>query len=588
MTTAVFNKVEYRLAQLLSDIELGSLSLPDIQRPFVWQPARVRDLFDSMYQGFPVGYLLFWKTLAGEGRGIGVDAKQKVADLLIVDGQQRLTSLYSVLKKKPVLRDDYSEHRIHIAFNPLKEIFAVTDAAIRKDPEYIPDIAELWTSGEGEHAFVERFLRELGEHREFTPEERKAIPHAISRLNELEQYPFTALELNASLDEEKVADVFVRINSQGVKLNQADFILTLMSVFWEKGRVELEDFCRSAKQPSTTGPSPFNRFIEPSPDQLLRVDVGVAFSRGRLKNVYNLLRGKDLETGLPSPEQRQVQLDLLATAQAKVVDLTNWHEFLKCVLAGGYSSKDVITSENALLYSYVLYLHGRHSFGVNHTTLRTTIARWFFMSSLTGRYTNSPETRIEEDLARLRPARSADDFLGVLEEQVVGALTNDYWELQLPNALSTSAARSPSLYAFYAAQRLLGTRVLYSSLTVAELLDPQVKAKKAALDRHHLFPRGYLKTLGIENLREVNQIANFTLVEWTDNIEISADPPSSYVPGYEAKVRNMGDDGEQQLATMYADHALPDTWHTMTYEEFLIERRKRMASVIKRGFAKIA
>lgn len=587
MTTAVFNKVDYTLDQLLSGIELGSIGLPDIQRPFVWSPTRVRDLFDSMYQGYPVGYLLFWKNDQAEpSKVIGLDAKQKPPDLLIVDGQQRLTSLYSVFGGHPVLRDDYSEQRLHIAFNPLTDTFAVTDAAVRKNPEYISDISTLWTGSEGLYAFITAFLEQVSASRDLSPEEQKRIPAAITRLHELEKYPFYVLELAPDLEEEKVAEVFVRINSEGVTLNQADFILTLMSVFWDKGRVQLEAFARAAKKPSHQGPSPYNHFIAPGPDQLLRAGIGYGFLRGRLKNAYTVLRGKDMETGVYSPERRDEQFGVLADAQDKALDLTNWFEYLKCLMAAGYASGSTISSENSIVFNYIIYLVGRHRCGAPHGELRRLIARWFFMSTLTGRYTNSPESAIEEDLAWFRDVTAADQFTTILEQRIRAALTNDYWTITLPADLATSAARSPSLFAYYAALRLLGAKVLFSNLGVADLLDPAVKPKKAALDRHHLFPRGYLeKTLKVTDRRYVNQIANFALVEWSDNIDISDDPPSKYVPSYESKFTDKL--GEQGLRDMYDLHALPAGWYLLGYDEFLDRRRRLMADVIRRGFETI-
>lgn len=586
VTTSVFKKVDYTLDALLNGIEMGTIGLPDIQRPFVWKPVRVRDLFDSMYQGFPVGYLLFWaNSVADSTKGIGVDHKQKIPSLLIVDGQQRLTSLYSVLRGQPVLTADYQKQRIEIAFNPCTEMFATADAAIRRDPEFIPDISALWTGDEGEYAFVGNFLDNLGKHRELSPDDRKAIAARISRLNELEKYPFTALELAASLPEDKVADVFVRINSEGVTLKQADFILTLMSVYWEEGRRNLEDFCRSAKLPAAAGASPFNYFIEPYPDQLLRVGVGLAFFRGRLQNVYTLLRGKDMETGEVSAEIRDRQFKSLEAAQERVLDLTNWHEFHKSLLAAGYASGDVISSENAALYTYILFLVGRIHCHVAHAQLRTLIGRWFFMATLTGRYTNSPETAIEQDLAKLRGKTTVAEFADVLEAEIVAALTNDYWDIQLPNALATSAARGPSLFAYYAALRLLGAQVLFSSLKVSELTDPAVKAKKKALERHHLFPRKYLEEQGVKDLPRVNQVANFTLVEWSDNIDISAESPATYAPKYEAGV--VATYGAEALRDQYRAHALPERWYDLPYDDFLQARRKLMAATIRRGFEHI-
>ena len=586
MTTAVFKKVDYSLDALLNGIEIGTIGLPDIQRPFVWKPVRVRDLFDSMYQGFPVGYLLFWaNNLPDSTRGIGSDRKQKAPNLLIVDGQQRLTSLYSVLRGQPVLTADYEAQRIQIAFNPCTETFATSDAAIQRDPEFIPDISALWTGNEGEFAFVGNFLENLAKHRELSVGDTKAIAARISRLNELEKYPFTALELTASLPEDKVADIFVRINSEGITLKQADFILTLMSVYWEDGRRELEAFCRAAKLPSASGASPYNHFIQPSPDQLLRVGVGLAFFRGRLQNVYTLLRGKDMETGEVSEDIRDRQFHALEMAQAKVLDLLNWHEFFNCLLAAGYASGDVISSENAILYTYVLFLVGRTHCGVARGPLRTIIGRWFFMATLTGRYTNSPETAIEQDLAKLRGKSTAAEFADILETEIAAALTNDYWEIQLPNALATSAAFGPSLFAYYAALRLLDAQVLFSGMKVAELFDPAIKAKKKALERHHLFPRDHLERLGISQRPTINQIANYTLVEWTDNIAISASSPAQYAPRYESAFTSSY--GVDALKAQYEAHALPERWYELPYADFLRVRRKLMAATIHRGFKRI-
>ena len=583
MTTSVFKRVDYTLDQLLAGISLGTIGLPDIQRPFIWKAVRVRDLFDSMYQGYPVGHLLLWANPGAEGaKDVGVDDKPKSPDVLILDGQQRLTSLYSVMCDKEVRDSDYRTYRIQIAFNPLSGTFAVPDAAIKRDPEYIADITELWTSGEGGFAFTTRFLASLETHRELSREERKTIADNISRLEALDKYPFIALELAGTLEEERAAEVFVRINSEGVTLKQADFILTLMSVFQEKLRLQLEDFSRSAKQPSASGPSPFNYFIQPSPDQLLRVSVGVAFFRGRLKHVYTMLRGKDMETGESSPEIRDKQFDQLADAQDQVLDLTTWLSFHKALMSAGYASGDLISSENAILYAYALFILGKNRFAVDHTTLRRAIARWFFMSSLTGRYTNSPESAIEEDLAKLRNKTTDAEFLAVLDEEIAAALTPDYWAITLPNDLATSAARSPTLFAYYAALRLLKAEVLFSNLTVAELLDPAIKGKKSAVDRHHLFPRGYLKTTGNDELRSINQIANFTLVEWEDNIDISDQPPSAYVPEHEHRFTRCS--RADALAAQYAAHALPDHWWNLDYETFLANRRSLIATAIRQAF----
>ncbi|MCD6335264.1 MAG: DUF262 domain-containing protein, partial [Candidatus Latescibacteria bacterium] len=424
MSETVFKQVNYDLNSLVKYIEFGEIGLPDIQRPFVWKNAKVRDLFDSMYQGYPVGYLLFWQNgFSDDVRVIGTDTKQKPPRMLIVDGQQRLTSLYAVVKRVPVVRENYGSELIHIAFNPLLEKFEVADAAIRRDKSYIPDISILWSKETDLFEIVDRYFSELKGSRDISSDEEKQIKKALSRLQSLLSFPFTALELSSNISEEDVADVFVRINSKGTPLNQADFILTLMSVFWDEGRTQLEQFCREARKSSVGKTSPFNYFIQPDPDQLLRVSVGIGFKRARLKYVYSLLRGKDLETEQFSDERRVEQFEVLKKAQERVINLQYWHDFMNCTRLAGFRSGSMISSQSNLLFSYILYLIGRTEYGVEEFLLRRVIARWFFMSSLTGRFTGSPESAMEFDLARFREVKDAGSFLNILESACDLALT---------------------------------------------------------------------------------------------------------------------------------------------------------------------
>jgi uncharacterized protein with ParB-like and HNH nuclease domain len=456
MKATLFKEVGYSLSILIEDIDLGEIGLPEIQRPFVWNQAKVRDLFDSMYKGFPVGYLLFWSNGVGNGhKQIGTDRKQNIPRLLIVDGQQRLTSLYSVLKGKPVLKSDYKPQHIRIAFRPKDAKFEVADAAIQKDPEFIPDISRLWAGEISRNKFVKGFLERLRKSRDVSEDEEDALCESIDRLYDLRDYPFTALELSSTINEEDVADVFVRINSKGITLNQADFILTLMSVFWDEGRTHLELFCRNAKQPSSGGSSSYNHFIEPRPDQLLRVSVGFGFRRARLQYVYSILRGKDLETEQFSEERRIEQFEILREAQAEVLNLQNWHEFLKTLVRAGFRSASMISSQAALLYAYVMFLIGKKNFHLDTYSLRNLIARWFFMTTLTARYSSSPETTMEADLARLRTVSDGAVFCQILDQIIFDTLTEDFWNISLPNSLATSSPRSPSLFGYYAALNLL-------------------------------------------------------------------------------------------------------------------------------------
>ena len=239
----VFKTTDYTIGKLIDDIEIGDIALPDIQRPFVWyrKISKVRDLFDSIYRGYPIGYLLFWENAnRTDYKNIGFDEKKrKIPRFLIIDGQQRLTALFAVIKNQEVLTPDYEKKKIKIAFKPIDSTFKVGDAATDRDPGYVADISSLW-AGEGDFSIINAFLSKLKEINRLDKEEEKIISANIQNLINIAKYPLTALEISAELLEETVSEIFVRINSQGVSLTQADFILTLLSVYWEEGRKEIE------------------------------------------------------------------------------------------------------------------------------------------------------------------------------------------------------------------------------------------------------------------------------------------------------------------------------------------------------------
>lgn len=581
MATSLYRDTGYTLSHLVEEIKHGKIALPDIQRPFVWSQAKVRDLFDSLYRGYPVGTLMFWETGAEVGtRQVGGGDRERVAKLLIVDGQQRLTSLYAVLAGEPVLTKAFKTQTIQIAFNPEQESFDVADASIRNNPEYLPDVTALWKEG-ARRRTIRDFLTRLAESRgeEINDDEEEVLETRIDRVYDLQNFRFQVIELTDQADEEQVAEIFVRTNSEGVKLNQSDFILTLMSVHWEQGRRALEDFCRSAVDTSVTGPSAKNAFLDPSPDQLLRAAVGVAFRRGQLRHVYSILRGKDLETGELSGERREAQFVRLQDAQQQVLDLTNWQEFLKCITRAGFRSSRMITSETAVVYTYALWLIGKNDFGVEPTRLRRAIARWFFMAHTTSRYSASSESRFESDLGRISdlPEGDADAFCAELERVIRANFTGDFWEISLPGMLDNSASHSPGLYAYWAALNLLDAELLFSDMRIREMLDPAVKAPRD-IERHHLFPKGLLTARGITNRRQVNAIANMAFLDWPENASIGMDDPTDYWPVMTERL-----DGER-LKKQAHWHALPVGWEQLDYPVFLERRRDLIAQVVREGF----
>jgi hypothetical protein len=566
---------------LVSQVVHKTLALPDLQRPFVWPNKKVRDLLDSMFQGFPFGYILTWRSpLDVRTKQIGTGEEGEAApQALVIDGQQRLTSLFAVMTGKPVLDKHFKKREIQIAFHPIQGVFKVSDAALKKSPEWISNVTGVFANSMGALSVVQEYLKSLETAREIGPEHRAAAEQNIQRLVNLRNIQLGILEISQDADEEQVAEIFVRINSKGQNLRQADFILTLLAVFWEEGRKQLEEFAKACKIPSEdTVATPFNRLLQPGPDDMIRVVVAVSHRRARLSAAYQVLRGKDSKTGRITDEARDENLRLLEAAQVEVLNPGNWHEFLKTLEAAGYRRDWLIQSTNAALMSYSLFLIGRRSYGMSVQELRKIIGRWFAFVSVTGRYSGSPESIMEEDLARLREIKDSDGeaFIQALESAIESELTEDFWNFTLPARLESSNIRT--ITSFMAAQCKLGAKALYSELSVADLLNPERQSTRKDLEVHHLFPKAWLKANGVTNQREYNQIANQTLVEWSINSEISDKDPAEYALTYEQNT-------DDQARTL---HAMPERWWEMDYQEFLTARRKLMAGVIRKAFEKDA
>jgi len=151
----------------------------------------------------------------------------------------------------------------------------------------------------------------------------------------------------------------------------------------------------------------------------------------------------------------------------------------------------------------------------------------------------------------------------------------------LPNELETAAARNTAQFAYYATLCLLEARVLYSKMKVSELLDPTHEGQKDCFGTSSSLPRKYLQRIGVREKRLINQVANYALVEWSDNIKISDRAPRDYVPELEKRFAS------DELQQMYDWHGLPSNWYELDYEDFLKERRRRIALIIKSGFERL-
>ena len=188
MAVQHFSHSQYSITALIENIDSGELSLPDLQRPFIWKRSRVRDLFDSLYHGYPAGYFLFWSTPSYvDSHRVATSQGTSKGLKMIVDGQQRLTSLYAVMKAREVVTAKNELQLIRISFNPLTEEFAVADAAHENDPEWLTSISEIWTSPDGVWAFTKGFISQLAAARELVEEEEDQIGSSLGKLEGLKR-----------------------------------------------------------------------------------------------------------------------------------------------------------------------------------------------------------------------------------------------------------------------------------------------------------------------------------------------------------------------------------------------------------------
>ena len=578
----IFTNDTFTVNYLVERIDIGALGLPELQRPFVWKDSKVRDLFDSMLKGYPVGYLMLWECSdSKKKKSIGVDGKTYTEPVeVIIDGQQRLTSLYAVMTGKKVVDANYREREIIISYSPIHNEFMVGNAAIKNSPEWIYNISDLFRL-DFTYEYIGKFMAGLSE-RNLSPEDRSLIVKRVEELFSLKQYSFPVFRLKSTADEEDVSETFVRINSQGTTLNEVDFILTLLSVHWNDGRKQLDTFCRESYLHNPEKVTSFNSLgIKIQPKHIIRTLIAYAFNRGRLEYGRKMLKGDDLKTrGLKADTMRQ-NFDTLKAKLPAVMDVNNWHEFLKAIMNAGYLSEAMILSMNAVYYTYAMYLIARDKFNAPNNANKDLAALWFFYAEMTSLYSNSPESVAESHLNAIARLLTLEDYRDFIVSRVCERLTDDYFSITLPGSedLAKSGPGNNAWFAYSASLNILGVRPLFSrtSLPVSAFSQPGVDGTKKALEKHHLFPKAYLKTKGYSDT-QINQMANYAYIDWNDNIAILNKAPAEYYP---VVCEGMSDD---EVLKMESENALPHGWGNMSYEDFLLQRRKLMARIIKQAF----
>ena len=590
MAQELFERVDRKVGNLLDDVINGRIGLPDLQRPFVWADSKVRNLFDSMMKGFPIGYVMLWASPADytNTKQIGVGDKEfKRPDDLVIDGQQRLTSLLAAISGIEVLDKNFKPRRIKISFDPLEKDFQVWTQAFERSHQYIADISDVFRAHD--NLEISKFRRTLisrinegrkkNEKPELTDEEQDRIEDNINALLSLRNYTIPTLRILSKADEEDVAEIFRRVNSGGQNLNENNFIETLLAVYDNDMHDRIKKFCSDSRIPAPN--TSYNQIIDVDPSHIIRVAIAYGFHRARMRYGYKLLRGDDLDTGTTSAETREKNLQIFRESLDRVINLNDWHAFINLFAEAGYLGKDQIRSNYVVVYSYVFYLMGKYEFKVSPLELRKVIVRWIFMSTITSFYSSSPETTVERQMADLRNVHNGSEFVEYLDNSIKLKMNETYFSVELVNDLTSSSAISPLWFGYVASVNVLGTTMLFSNTPQSKYWIIGTDGEKKAIDKHHIFPKHYLEKIGITSDRDRNQLANFTYLDYNTNIDISDDAPALYIERFKGKF------GEEIFAKHLADNAIPMGFEHMNYFEFLEERRKLMAGIIKKAYQKL-
>lgn len=584
---------QYEIASLLAFVKSGEIAIPEIQRPFVWDSSKVRNLMDSLYQGYPIGYIIAWKNPNVRLKDGSFSEGKKV----LIDGQQRVTALSAAILGNYVIDKNYSRIRIKIAFNPVEERFEVQNPAILKDKLWLPDIAEVFNGKIDIFDLVDKYL-------DLNPEsDKQRIRQSFSSLMDLPKKAVGLIELSSDLDIETVTEIFIRINSAGVVLSQADFAMSKITANEEqKGNIlrkAIDYFCHLAVAPEfyqhivdndkEFAQTEFFRKMEwlknenddlydPSYVDLLRVAFTSQFERGRLSDLVSLLSGRNFENRTFENEIVETSFATLKKGILEFINETNFKRFLMIIRSAGFISPKLLRSQNAVNFAYIVFLILRSQKNLSDSQIEKYVKRWLVYSILTGRYSGSPESVFDYDIKQMSQ-RSIIDYMAEKEE---GELSDAFWNAALPQSMDTSVASSPYFHVYLAAQVKLNDKgFLSKDITVCDLINFKG-------DIHHLFPKDYLKKNGFTRSR-YNQIANYVYMQSEINIKVGNKSPKEYFDIISTKMEQgdfalTGITSVAELQENLKMNCIPENIgnHTLeNYNDFLIERRRLMALKIK-------
>lgn len=594
METQKYSVNQHLIEIVLTWVKSGEIAIPEIQRPFVWDKTKVRNLIDSLYKGYPIGYLIAWRNPSTRLKD-GTSAEGKK---ILIDGQQRITAMSAAILGESVIDTDYKKIKIQIAFHPIEERFEVCNPAIEKDASWIPDISQV-IQGSG-------LLKLFHDYTAQNPNsDETVVETSLEKLRNIVKRQIGMIDLAGELDIETVTEIFVRINSEGVVLSQADFAMSRIAATEKHDgprlRKFVDYFCHLCIHPefysqiaevddSFVKSDYFTHLdwlkkenddlYDPDYKDMLRVAFTTEFERGKLSDFVALLSGRNFEA---RTYEEKIVADTFKRLKNILIDFaseTNLKRFLMIIRSTGFVDKALIRSKNTLNFAYIVYLKLR-SLNYSPEKIERFVRKWFVLSILTGRYSGSPESQMDFDIKAIKEKT----FEKYLEDVEKAELSEAFWSASLVQKLNTSVASSPYFNVYLASQvKAKDKGFLSRDITVADLITHRG-------DIHHIFPRNLLKKNGLER-GKYNQIANYVYMQSETNIKIGDKEPKKYFSEILSNIENGNMAYGAITDKMDFDNNLKENcipqeiieYKTGDYEVFLEKRRKLIAEKIEKYY----
>lgn len=595
MENEKYSNYPLSISAILGLIKANDIAIPEIQRPFVWRKTQVRDLIDSLYKGYPTGYIILWKNPNVKLKDGTISSGKKV----LIDGQQRITALMTAIAGKTIFNSEYKEERVEIAFNPIaaingntdSEIFAVSTPAIKKSKWWIPDISELFKDDYSSFKFIPKYCNA---NPDIEPEQLERI---ISKVKGIANRMIGVIELSESLDINIVTDIFIRINSKGTALSQGDFVMSKIAADEIYGgntlRKIIDYFSHLSVVPSfydyiashdtAFASTPYLQKLkwlkddtetvyDPECDDVIRVAFMHKLKRAKLADLVSLLSGRNFETREFCEEIVEQTYKDFTDGVLNVINEYNFKQFMIAITSAGFISSRLVNSNMALDFAYTIYLLLKESGEVPVEDIKRYVQKWYVLSVLTGRYSSSPESAFARDIRRINES----GVLAILKEIEDAQLSDNFWDVALVQNLSYTSTNNPTYLVFLAAQVFFNDiSLLSNNVPVRELIT-------LGGDVHHIFPKQYLVDNHFDKT-QYNQEANYVFLDRPVNISIGKKAPNIYFA--EAKNRCLSDSPGQSglindIDKFYANlevNCVPIETIEMNYtnyNEFLEKKKK--------------